>query len=189
MKATYLKRLQESGEVLNKLFSLEKKIIALTEKIVSTFACGGKLIFMGNGGSASDSMHIAAEYINKFFKMRKSLPAHSLSSDVSVITSIANDFEYKYIFRRQLESMAGKHDVVVALSTSGESANIIHALEFCKASKIFSVSFTRGKENSVSKLSDLPINIPSEDTPRIQEAYLLINHIVCELVDMALEKK
>lgn len=182
MKTTS-KGLQDNLQIANDLLALEQEIEKIAHAIVECFRNGGKLIFFGNGGSAADAMHLAAEYVNKFSKQRQSLPALALSTNFAVITAIANDFDYRYIFKRQLESLAQPNDLVICLSTSGESKNAVEAMKHCREKNIRTVAFTGNTGNSVAKLAHFYFPIPSADTPRIQETYLLINHILCELVD------
>lgn len=170
-------------KIVDKLIFLDKEVVAVSNKILACFRNEGKLIFLGNGGSAVDAMHLAAEYVARFYKVRKSLPAVALSSNVAIITAIANDSDYKYVFSRQLESLANKKDIIIALTTSGESKNVVEALKYCRKNNIKTISFTGDTDNTVSKFSDLSVKIPSKITCRIQEAYLLLNHIICELVE------
>lgn len=183
MPSKTAKSLADNLQIAKDMLVLEDEIEKVAKAIVQCFRRGGKLIFFGNGGSAADAMHIAAEYVNKFSKQRQSLPAFALSTNFAIITAIANDFDYRYIFKRQLESLANPNDLVVCLSTSGESKNAVEAMRHCREKNIQTIAFTGNTDNSVAKLSHICFPIPSADTPRIQETYLLINHIICELVD------
>jgi len=159
----------------------------LIDLIFHTFKnTNGKLMFFGNGGSASDSSHIAAEFVNKFSFYRKALPAISLCSDVAVLTSIANDLSYNDIFARQIKAIGNDDDVAIALSTSGKSKNIHDALEVCKdkSKNISTVLFTgKDLDTSLKDNIDLVIQINSNSTPRIQETYMIYWHIVCKIID------
>lgn len=183
MKTIIEKCLKDNSDLAAKLISMENEILSVSKRILSCFERGGKLIFLGNGGSAVDSMHIVAEYVSRFYKMRKSLPAISLASNMAVVTAISNDYDFKDIFVRQLESSASVNDLVFSLTTSGESKNIIAAINYCKTNAIETVSFTGSSDNTVARISDYCIKIPSLFTPRIQESYMLFNHIMCEVVE------
>lgn len=180
--------LQECLNVTNKMASLDGAVELVAEKIVQRLTDGGKILILGNGGSAADAMHIAGEYVNKLSKIRKGLPALALSSDTAVITAIGNDSDFSQIFSRQLEALATPKDLVIVLSTSGESKNIIAALEYCRVNNIRTVSFTANTINTVARLADYSIKIPSQSTPRIQEAYMLLNHIICTVVEQSFTK-
>ena len=141
-----------------------------------------KIIFAGNGGSAADSQHLAAEFVVRYRKNRKSLPSISLTSDTSILTAIGNDFGYEKLFSRQLESLAYPGDIFFAMTTSGTSKNIIEALDFCSKNNIFSIILT-GDNNNLDNKCDLILKIPSNITARIQEAHILIGHIICEIIE------
>lgn len=183
MKTLIEKSLQDHLRLAQQLLPRTEEIQKIAQAFINCLAAGGKLIFLGNGGSAADAAHMAAEYVNKFSKDRKSLPALALTTDLSVLTSIANDFEFSRIFSRQLEALAAKNDLVICFSTSGESKNVLQALEFCRQKQIRTVGFTGNSENSLVKLADLSFAAATNDTARIQETYILINHIICQLVD------
>ena len=183
MKQIIRQRLDEHLELAKNLHTLEEQIETVASVVVECLKRDNKLIFLGNGGSAVDAMHMAGEYVSKFSKNRKGLPALALPSNIAVITSIANDWNYEYVFARQLESLANSHDIVISFSTSGESKNVINAIEFSQNNDIMTVSFTGSRPNTVARLSQYAIQIPSTETARIQETYILINHIICEIVD------
>jgi len=188
MKEIISQTLADHKRVAVELESFNSQIEAIASQVVACLKAGGKLIFLGNGGSATDAMHMAGEYVSKFSKPRQSLPALALTDNVAVLTSIANDFGYENLFTRQMESLAAREDLVMAFSTSGESKNIVRALEFCKKQGIRSVSFTGSKENTMKQLSDTCFQAPSDQTARIQEAYFFINHLICEVVDANFER-
>lgn len=187
MKTIIDKSLQDNIAIAQELLKYNGHIEQVAKEVLATFKRGGKIIFLGNGGSAADAAHIAAEYVGKFSRIRKSLPALSLTTNLSVLTSIANDFDFHDIFARQLESLANENDLVVCFTTSGESKNVIKALEYARERSIKTISFTKIQDNTAAKLSTICFRIPANETARIQETYLLINHIVCELVDADLE--
>ena len=156
-----------------------EKIGILCSKAISD---GGKLIFMGNGGSASDSQHIAAEFISKLAKDRKPLPALSLTVDTSAITAIGNDYGFEYIFSRQIEALGNKHDIIFGISTSGKSVNVKNGFNKAKSLGIKSVALT-GKDGFDEFSPDYTINVQSSETARIQEAHIFIGHIICMLAE------
>lgn len=144
---------------------------------------GNTIYFMGNGGSASDSQHLAAEFVGRFVNERKGLPAIALTTDTSILTAIGNDYGYQNIFRRQIEALVDIGDLVVGISTSGNSDNVVKAIELAKEKGAFTVGLS-GKDGGIlSKICDLCITIPSNNTARIQECHIMIGHIVCGIVD------
>jgi len=156
------------------------------DAIKALFECyskGGKLYLAGNGGSAADSQHLAAEFVSKLAFDREALPAEALSVDTSTITAIANDYGYEFIFSRQLEANASPKDMFLAITTSGNSVNLINALEFCKKKKIKTILLS-GKEGGSSKnLADFSIIVPGETTAEIQEIHILVGHSMCEFIE------
>lgn len=144
---------------------------------------GGKILLFGNGGSASDAQHIAAELVGKYKSDRKGLAAIALNTDTSSITSIGNDFGYDKIFYRQLEGLAKPGDVVIGISTSGSSRNVTLAIDLANKLKCKTIGFTGKTENKLNEICDITLNIPSKETPRIQEMHILLGHILCNLID------
>lgn len=183
MKSIINNCLEENIKIAQELIDDQDQIEQIANEVLSCLKRGGKIIFLGNGGSAADATHMAAEFVSKFSKVRRSLPALALTTNLSVITSIANDFSYEDIFSRQLESMASENDLVICFSTSGESKNVIKAIEHCGERGIKTISFTKNGDNTAARLSHISFKVPSSHTARIQETYILINHIICELVD------
>jgi D-sedoheptulose 7-phosphate isomerase len=155
-------------------------------EIVESLRSGGKVIFFGNGGSAADAQHLAAEFTGRYLKDRRALPALALNTNSSSVTAIANDHGFDRVFARQLEALGMAGDVAVAISTSGESSNVLRALEVAKSKRIFTVALTGASGGSMKKLADCIIRIPSDETPRIQECHLLTGHLICEIVEIAL---
>jgi D-sedoheptulose 7-phosphate isomerase len=153
------------------------------EVISYGFYDGGKLLIFGNGGSAADAQHIAGELVGRFKKERRGLSAIALTTDTSVLTSWSNDYNYSTVFERQVEALANPRDILWGISTSGNSENVINAFRKGKEIKTYNLSLTGKDGGKLKELSDLNINIPVQDTPRIQEAHLLAYHIICELVE------
>ena len=157
--------------------------------IIDSFKNNGKVIIAGNGGSAADSQHIAAEFVNRFCFDRESLPALAITTDTSVITAIGNDSSFNRIFSRQLGSVGIKGDIFMALSTSGSSVNIIEALKESRNRGIISIGFTGSSGGKMKDMCDIIIRVPSDETPRIQEMHILIAHIICSIVEETIFQK
>lgn len=157
--------------------------------IIHTYKNNRKLFLCGNGGSAADAQHIAAELTGRFYFDRPPIQAEALHCNSSYLTAVANDYGYDLIYSRLLEASAQKEDVLMVFSTSGNSENIIHAVEYAKKNGIKVIAFTGDTGGKLAPLSDLLINVPSHDTPRIQEAHILIGHIICEHVEQLLFAK
>jgi len=160
-----------------------KVIKEISGLFISALKANGKIIFMGNGGSAADSEHLAAELVGRFKKNRKAYAAISLSSNICVITAIGNDYGFEEIFSRQVEAIAGKNDLIVAISTSGESQNVIKAVTKAKELGLKTIGFFGKNGGKLKNLVDIFLLIPTEDTPRIQEMHILAGHIICEIVE------
>lgn len=155
----------------------------VSNMIASTFNDGKKLMIFGNGGSACDASHIAAEFVNRFKKDRPGLPAICLNTDMAVITSISNDYDYSEIFARQLKTLGDKGDIAIAISTSGNSKNILKAVSAAKKRGIITIAFTGMKGNKFASMCDYAFIVPSTDTPRIQETHITLAHVLCQLVE------
>jgi D-sedoheptulose 7-phosphate isomerase len=151
--------------------------------IVSAFEKGNKVLFCGNGGSASDAQHLAAEFSGRFYTDRDALPAEALHCNTSYITAVANDYSYDVIYSRLVKGTGNEGDVLVGLSTSGNSKNIVKAFEVAKEKNMTTIAFTGASGGKLKKLSDFLINVPSEDTPRIQESHIMLGHIICQFVE------
>ena len=158
----------------------------VVEKMINTFKNGGKVLFCGNGGSASDAQHLAAEFSGRFYTDRDPLPSEALHCNTSYLTAVANDYGYEFVYSRLLKGMGKSGDILVGLSTSGNSANIINAFEMARSMGIVTVGFTGSTGGKMKDLCDILINIPSDDTPRIQECHIMLGHIACELVEKTL---
>ena len=178
-------RIKETISVKEKL--IEDKIILdriedITSCIISSLRNNGKVIFAGNGGSFSDSFHLAGEFVSRFMFDRKALPALALGGNNSILTAIGNDYSYEDIFSRELESLGNKDDVFIAISTSGNSPNILKAVKTAKSLNIKTYGFTGNNGGKLKELCDC-IHIPSDSTPRIQESHIVVGHIICEFVE------
>ncbi|MFT3701794.1 MAG: D-sedoheptulose 7-phosphate isomerase [Agriterribacter sp.] len=156
---------------------------SVTEMITETFRNGNKVLFCGNGGSAADAQHLAAEFSGRFYIDRDALPAEALHVNTSYLTAVANDYSYDVVYARLVKGLGNKGDVLVGLSTSGNSKNIVLAFEEAKAKGMITVGFTGASGGKMKALSDYLINVPSSDTPRIQESHILLGHIICQLVE------
>ena len=163
---------------------LVNQIHTVTEVITKAFQNGNAVYFAGNGGSAADAQHLAAEFSGRFYKDRKALPSDALHCNTSYLTAVANDYSYDVIYARLLEGLAKTGDVLVGISTSGNSANIVKAFEMAKTIGVTTIGFTGQKGGSMKELGDYLINVPSNTTPRIQESHILVGHIICELVEI-----
>jgi D-sedoheptulose 7-phosphate isomerase len=190
MKEQIISRLRESAE-LKLRFAKEsiKELEEAIEIIHKSLKAGGKILIFGNGGSAADAQHIAAEFVNRYQKERKALSAIALTTDTSILTSVANDSSFDNVFSRQVEALGKKGDVAWGISTSGKSPNVIKALELAKSLGLKTIGFTGGDGGKIKKIADLCIIIPSTSTPRIQELHITIAHIICELIEDSLFNK
>jgi len=162
---------------------MQKKITDVAWLIIDAIKSGNKLMICGNGGSAADAQHMAGEFICKFYQNRQPLPAIALTTDTSIITAISNDYSYNDIFSRQVRAIGRKGDVLLGISTSGRSINVLESFKSAQGMGIKTVLLTGQTEKEIAKFSDIVITTPSGDTPRIQEMHLLIEHIICEIVE------
>ena len=189
----FYQRLTEHEIVFKTMASDQKMMLAvmeLADKIVNSINSGGQLLLCGNGGSAADAQHIAAEFVSRFYKERRGLPAEALSTNTSIITAIGNDYSYERVFVRQLEARAKSRDVFVGLSTSGKSKNIIEALYYAKEIGLTTAILTGNIENKeLYDCCDYIIRVPSDITPRIQEAHIFIGHTIAEYVESKMMEK
>ncbi len=164
--------------------ALVNQISIVTDVITKAFQNGNAVYFAGNGGSAADAQHLAAEFSGRFYKDRKALPSDALHCNSSYLTAVANDYSYDIIYARLLEGLAKPGDVLVGISTSGNSGNIVKAFEMAKTIGVTTIGFTGQKGGKMKELGDYLINVPSNTTPRIQESHILVGHIICELVEI-----
>ena len=183
------KRIQESIEVKQGILSDDGIVAAIgeaAELCIKALGDDKKLLLCGNGGSAGDAQHIAAELSGRFIKNRKALYAEALHVNSSALTAVANDFGYDEVYARQVEAKGRKGDVLIAISTSGNSPNVVRAIEQAKQQGMEVIGLTGSAKSKTSELCELTIQVPSTDTARIQEAHILIGHIICELVETQL---
>ena len=169
--------------VINRLEAILPVVSQVADELRACLARGGKILLMGNGGSAADSQHIAAEIVGRFQKERRGLPAIALSTDTSILTSIGNDYGYDYVFARQVEALCRKEDVVIGITTSGNSANVVKAIEEANAIGATSIRLTGSTGGKLSALCKFNIVVPSNETARIQEVHILIGHSLCALLE------
>lgn len=193
MKSIITQEITKTIETLNALLNNEE-VIASVEKVahlcISAFKRGNKLLLAGNGGSAADAQHIAAEFVSRFAFDRPGLPAFALTTDTSVITAIGNDYSYEKLFARQIQAVGSTGDVFFAISTSGRSPNILAGLKEAKSKEITTVGLTGQNGGDMRELCDHCLCIPSMETPKIQEGHIVVGHIICLLVEkMLFEEK
>lgn len=165
---------------------LTPQIAEMVTVLVDTFSRGGKLLVMGNGGSAADGQHFVAEIVSRFKMERRGLPAIALSTDTSILTAIGNDYGFDKVFRRQVEALAAAGDVVVGISTSGNSPNVQQGLELAREMGCRTIGLLGKDGGSIKHCCDLALVVPSHDTPRVQEGHITIIHIVCDLLEKTL---
>ena len=163
--------------------TLLQTIEKATERIVMALKNGNRLYFCGNGGSAADAQHLAAEFSGRFYIDRKALPAEALHCNTSYLTAVANDYSYDVVYARLIEGISNPGDIVVGLSTSGNSGNIVKAFQTAKSNNVITIGFTGSNGGAMNGLTDYLINVPSNDTPRIQESHIMIGHIICQLCE------
>jgi D-sedoheptulose 7-phosphate isomerase len=173
------------SELLQNIEMLQT-IESIVSVITHSFQSGFKVQFCGNGGSAADAQHLAAEFSGRFYKNRKALPSDALHCNTSYLTAVANDYSYDEIYARLVDGIMMKGDVLIGITTSGNSGNIVKAFEVARSKGIITIGFTGSTGGKLKDLSDFLINIPSEITPRIQESHILVGHIICELVEAAI---
>jgi D-sedoheptulose 7-phosphate isomerase len=164
----------------DELISTIEKVVAV---VVNAFKRGHRVYFCGNGGSAADAQHLAAEFSGRFYIDRKALPAEALHCNSSYLTAVANDYSYDAVYSRIIDGIGQEGDVLIGLSTSGNSGNIVKAFETAKEKKLITVGLTGATGGAMKTISDYLINIPSTDTPRIQESHIMVGHIICQLVE------
>lgn len=168
--------------------AFQQKVQDITDAVIYAFQSGKKVMFCGNGGSAADAQHLAAEFSGRFYKNRRALPSDALHCNTSYLTAVANDYSYDDIYSRLVDGTMEKGDVLIGISTSGNSPNIVKAFETARAIGIVTVGFTGASGGKMKDLSDHLLNVPSTITPRIQESHILLGHIICELTEAAIFK-
>ena len=165
------------------------KLVNVVEAVTGALKAGNKILIFGNGGSAADAQHIAAEFVNRFVIERPPLPAIALTTDTSVITSIGNDYDFSEIFSKQIRAIGQPGDIAWGISTSGNSANILKGLEVAKKMGLVTIAFTGKDGGAITKIADLSVNVSSSITARIQEVHITAGHAICDLVDIKLFQK
>jgi D-sedoheptulose 7-phosphate isomerase len=185
MKDKIFRAFEESIKVKEKFIDEKNidKILEVSKIIANAFNDSKKLILFGNGGSSTDASHIAAEFINRFKRERPGLPAVALNTDMAVITSIANDYDFSEIFAKQLKAISNEGDIVIALSTSGNSPNILKAMDVARKKKLTTVAFTGSKGDKFASKATYAFIVPSDNTPRIQETHITVGHVICQMVE------
>jgi D-sedoheptulose 7-phosphate isomerase len=182
-----IKRIIQASIDTKQLILNDEKLLHTIEKIVSVitdaFKVGNRIYFCGNGGSAADAQHLAAEFSGRFYTDRKALPAEALHCNTSYLTAVANDYGFDVVYSRMIDGIGEMGDILIGLSTSGNSANIIKAFEVAQEKGIVTIAFTGITGGQMKSISDYLVNIPSTDTPRIQESHITIGHIICQLVE------
>lgn len=158
-------------------------ITEAVDMLVRSLSAGGQVLLFGNGGSAADAQHVAAELVGRFARERRPLPAVALTTDTSALTAIANDYGFEHVFARQLLALGRAGDVAVAISTSGHSKNVVAAVEAARTRGLSVIALTGGDGGELARLADICINVPSHDTARIQECHLAVEHIVCDMIE------
>lgn len=153
------------------------------DKINDALKNGHKILFCGNGGSAADAQHLAAEFSGRFYQDRKALPAEALHVNTSYLTAVANDYSFDVVYSRLIDGIGNEGDILVGISTSGNSKNILNALEMANSKGMLTIAMTGESGGQIKNVSDILLNVPSNDTPRIQESHILIGHIICQLVE------
>lgn len=177
--------MQLTQEIMNNS-ELIDTISKVVERIVTAYKTDRQLFFCGNGGSAADAQHLSTELVSRFYMDRKALNAEALTVNTSTLTAIANDYEYSRVFARQVEAKAKKGDILIGISTSGSSENVIEAFKVAKKKKVITIALIGKKSDAIKEYSDYVISVPSENTPRIQEMHILIGHILCENIEKTL---
>lgn len=187
MHQKIIAQLEESTEVKRQtIITAVDSIEAAAQMLIDCYRAGGKVLLCGNGGSAADAQHLAAELISRLKLERAAIPALALTTNTSLLTAIGNDYKYDLVFVRQVEAFGRAGDVLIAISTSGESENVIKAVEFSRVQGIKSIALTGAKGGRLAEKVDLAIKIPSDNVQRIQECHITVGHILCELIESAL---
>lgn len=184
MKKTIENEFQTHLETIKKVIDTMKEPLEQASKlVVDTLKNGNKILIFGNGGSAADAQHIAAELVNKYKTERRALPAIAITTDTSALTSIGNDYSYDKVFDRQIEALANKGDLLIGISTSGNSKNVINAFKVGNEIGCKTLGFSGKDGGAMNDLCDINLIVPSNDTPRIQEMHILFGHIICQIID------
>jgi len=189
MRDEIARRLEESAQI-GKMIATSKigEIESIVNSILSAHKSGGKVVLFGNGGSAADAQHLACELVGRVTHNRQAFPAIALTTNTSTLTALANDYGYETVFSRQVEALVSEKDVVIGISTSGNSANVVKAIEAAKMKGAKTIGLTGDNGDKLAEVADLVLTIPSDSIPRIQEAHITIGHIICEMVERELLK-
>ncbi len=186
LQETIVKMLKEGADLrLQMAETMGRDILDAAQAIAHAFKSGRKLLLFGNGGSAADSQHIAAEFMNRFLIERPPLPAIALTTDTSILTSISNDYAFEEVFSKQIKALGKKGDIAIGISTSGNSANVIKGFRVAKKLGMVTIALT-AEGGKIASNADIALSVPSKSTPRIQEAHIAIGHILCDLTDTLL---
>lgn len=185
MNNTILKLLDENIKTMLQVKELAPQIEAAAKHLLHALEKGGKIFWMGNGGSAADSQHLAAELIGRFKLERQAIPSIALTTDSSILTCLSNDYDYSIVFARQLEALCQKNDVVIGITTSGNSKNILEGIKVAKLKGAYTIGLAGHSGGLLASAVDLCITVPSSSTARIQEGHIFIGHTICELVEQA----
>jgi D-sedoheptulose 7-phosphate isomerase len=185
-----VRQFQDSARIKDKFAqTYAEQILVVGQLLVQTFQAGRKVLLFGNGGSATDASHIASEFVGRYKRERPPLPALALTTDMAALTCIANDYDYTEIFSRQLTAHGQQGDVVIAMSTSGNSMNVLHGVQEAKKQELVIVGWTGGMGGKLASLVDHPFIVPSSSTARIQECHMTLGHVLCEFVEERLFAK
>ncbi len=164
-------------------------LVAAADALLRAFARGGKVLAFGNGGSAADAQHLAAELVGRFARERRALPAVALTADTSLLTALANDYAFDRVFVRQIAALGRPGDVAIGISTSGRSVNVLRGLEAARAAGLTTIALTGGDGGPIGRAADIHVNVPGESTPRVQEVHRTLLHVLCEIVEARLESR
>ncbi|MFZ9984302.1 MAG: D-sedoheptulose-7-phosphate isomerase [Burkholderiaceae bacterium] len=189
MKATIQNSLQASQRLVQDILAdeaLQQRLQAAVEACVTCLRGGGKLLFAGNGGSAAEAQHFSAEFVGRFLKEREALASIALHTDTSALTAIGNDYGYEHVFSRQVQALGQRGDILIGLSTSGRSKNILLAMQAAKNRGLLNIALTGQDPRDMGALADIVLNMPSAHTPQIQEGHLIVGHLLCGLVEEAM---
>ncbi|HYW35432.1 MAG TPA: D-sedoheptulose 7-phosphate isomerase [Balneolaceae bacterium] len=189
IKASINSSIENHLATVKKIYPLIDDIAEISKRIITCLNNEGKILWMGNGGSAADCQHLAAEFVGRFQIERKGLPAIALTTDTSILTSVSNDFGFETVFQRQIESLCKSDDVVVGISTSGNSANVISGLEMSNELGATTVGFTGQQKAPIDDIAKFCVKIPSTNTARIQEMHILCGHIICDIVEKSINER
>ncbi|HAR97371.1 MAG TPA: phosphoheptose isomerase [Syntrophus sp. (in: bacteria)] len=178
----------KEGSELKEVFLNENlgHVVQVIEAITAALQAGNKVLLFGNGGSAADAQHLAAEFVNRFMIERPPLPAIALSTDTSILTSIGNDYDFSEIFSKQIRALGQEGDVAWGISTSGKSANVVRGLEMAKKKGLVTIGLTGGDGGDIARIVDHALIVSSRNTPRVQEVHIAVGHVICEMIDYKL---